>query len=319
MRILYENVAEKLKKLDFEAIYPGFYGFPFALYDDERVYFADGERDRTQQFYGNTAIEYDGRQMAIWHVTAEDRQDVDVFAGKMVHEMFHAFQKESGMVSEWPNDLKMLCYPGDEENFLMKLNENRLLSEGAFADSERKREVLAMVKASRSLRRARIGEYLEQEMLVEMLEGMAECSGMLALKQLSREKYEQQLQDYAAILRDAGNTFDIRRISYYAGAVMQLLERAVGNDQAPFHRQLEAHLREKEERVQAFFESKPTEHLMDTWICGYDPMNQLRVGDVLLAKNMIFLMIDGQPTMLRGPIALKMKPGSEREIVAYYQ
>lgn len=41
MRKLYNEVSERIAKLDFGAIFEGFHPYEFALYDDANIYFAD--------------------------------------------------------------------------------------------------------------------------------------------------------------------------------------------------------------------------------------------------------------------------------------
>ena len=113
MRKLYDDVTETLAKLDFESIYPGFHPFTFALYNEESVYFADRVIPQ-QGFYGNTTIEFEGEHIAIWHVDQDTRAyDIDTFTAGIVHEMFHAFQRENRLESNAPNDLLLLQYPDD--------------------------------------------------------------------------------------------------------------------------------------------------------------------------------------------------------------
>ena len=66
--------------------------------------------------------------------------------------MFHAFQYDTLKDVEFPNDLKLLQYPDDEENYLIKQNEDELLAESADADPKRKAEILRTILASRALR-----------------------------------------------------------------------------------------------------------------------------------------------------------------------
>lgn len=323
MRELYQRILDLLKKLDFEALTPGFHRYPFALYDREVAYFEDKERKRSETgFFGNTAIEYEGNRLAIWNVEDVAAEDVELLTANMVHEMFHAFQMESGFVKEWPNDLKMLHYPDDYDNFMMKQSENRLIAEAMEATGEERRQSMALIYTLRKLRREKIGEYLAQEELVELLEGKAESCCLLALKQLNEEKYRKKIKNYITILREGSVLFDVRRVSYYSGALLRVLENEMEQEAPEYRCDLRRRYLEtkaqKENIISEYLEQNPKETTVDTFICGYDPMNQFRVGNLLYAKNIIFLNINGAAQRFDGPIVLQLKDGTDREVVAYY-
>lgn len=46
---------------------------------------------KTDEFLANTAILYMSKYIATWYLTEET--NLDILAYKMVHEMFHAYQK----------------------------------------------------------------------------------------------------------------------------------------------------------------------------------------------------------------------------------
>ena len=54
-------------------------------------------------------------------------------------------------------------------------------------------------------------------------------------------------------------------------------------------------------------------------ICGYDPMNQIRVGDKLLAKYFFLLQVGNKQETLTGETLVEMKEGSLFETVAYWK
>src|SRR5699024_5542371 len=128
--------------------------------------------------------DFDGRQMAIWHMDYADEDD-DVMAANLAHEMFHCFQKEMGE-SRYPDDLALLAYPADEHHFQMKFAENQLLAQ---AVRSKGRTALEQFVQLRRERETHIGADFQQELLVETIEGSAECIGMKALRQLDEEKY----------------------------------------------------------------------------------------------------------------------------------
>ena len=94
MKELYSKIYHNLQKIDFESIWHGFSPCEFALYDEHKVYFFDRTQPVDNRFLGNTSIFYDGKPLAIWKVTNPMLQDPILLTAKIVHEMFHSFQKE---------------------------------------------------------------------------------------------------------------------------------------------------------------------------------------------------------------------------------
>ena len=132
MRELFMELDQIFDKVDFGNIWNGFTRYDFALYDEERVYLKNTVIPRDNRFLGNTAIEYNDAYIAIWHIENPSSEDSEILAANIVHEMFHAFQKEKGE-SRFPSDLKMLDYPYSEENIDVKYSENLLLARAFLA------------------------------------------------------------------------------------------------------------------------------------------------------------------------------------------
>ena len=65
MRIIYQEVLNRIKKIDFESLWSGFTAYDFALYDHDWVCFEDRMIPVTNVFMGNTTILYDGQQIAM--------------------------------------------------------------------------------------------------------------------------------------------------------------------------------------------------------------------------------------------------------------
>ncbi len=318
MRKLYDRVANRLINLDFESIYPGFHRFRFALYNDETIWLENKEIPQ-QGFYGNTTIVFEGAQIAIWKVDQNpDSYDIDVFTAGIVHEMFHAFQMESNMGEEAPNDLKLLQYPDDEKNFLVKQAENELLASSIGATKSRKVTIYQTILASRELRRASIGDFVHQEELIEKWEGQAEFAGTYALKQLAYEKYEKRISDYAAILTNGDNLFDIRRNAYFSGTLMCILKCEIENEACEITKHLMKDKRVRERRFDDFFASDIVRVPAEGFICGYDPMNQIRMGDRLLATKLIRININGESIHIPGPVVVELKADTSNLTTAYY-
>ncbi|HOP11203.1 MAG TPA: hypothetical protein PK629_06910 [Oscillospiraceae bacterium] len=353
MRELIGQVSENLKKTDFDTLWKGFHRYPFALYDEKKVYLENGEILRDERFFGNTAIEYEGGKLAIWNIEGEPaKEDAETLTADMVHEMFHAFQYEKGE-KRFPNDLKTLLYPSDIENFNLKYIENKLLAD-AFetTDLPYKRQLLNQICGLRQKRRELIGEMIECEYFSETFEGMAEYIGTSALKILSDEKYTQRCKIYIRKLRDlSALQFDIRRISYYSGAVLLLTVKELGID---FHHDIsgakqpvwgwiadtlspelpkltEADIElekaliktryEHESEIEEFIHSFESVMDGDFLITGYDPMNMIRVRDYILCKTFVRLTDNKSNTAesLMGQTLLEMVPDSENRVKRFFR
>lgn len=318
MRKLYDDVKKALAKIDFESIYPGFHPFTFALYNEESIYFSDRVIPQ-QGFYGNTAMEFEGEYIAIWKVDQDTKSyDIDTFAAGIVHEMFHAFQREMGMESDAPNDLLLLQYPDDVTNHISRQTENELLAASVHADRVRKTALYRSVLASRESRRANLAEFVNQEELIERWEGQAECCGTLALKQLAPEKYEKRLIDYADLLRNGEYLFDVRKSAYFSGTLMRLLEREVGAEICEVEKKMNELQQMYRKEFDDFFAHPTVKTSAEGYICGYDPMNQIRLGDRILAKYFVTINCGGNPIQLKGPVVVDMKAGTPNLTEAYY-
>lgn len=320
VRKLYNKMKTILEKINYGEIYPEFHMFPFALYNDDIILIDDREIPKTENFYGNTNIVFEGRQIAIWNVDFDVNEcDSEYFAADLVHEMFHAFQHEKNLIKEYPSDLMILQYPDDLSNFMLKRQENLLLADVLTASIEEQKRVYDTVKASRELRKKNLDNYVLQEELCENLEGLAELSGCLALKQLNPEKFQRRLSSYAEQLKKENtDMFDIRRSSYYSGTILLYLERLVDNQESLISDLQHKYLNEKKDIIQSLLQKDHERIEVNTYICGYDPMNQFRFGDMLFAKNMIYLMLDGAPKIIEGPVILEMENDSPNMVKAYY-
>ena len=100
---LFNEVNKRIKRLDFNKIWPLFTPLRFALYDNEKCFFDGKYIEKTNEFCANTSILYKGEYIAIWMVNEE--LDIDILTSKMVHEMFHGYQ----------NIMKWNCFPNEFE------------------------------------------------------------------------------------------------------------------------------------------------------------------------------------------------------------
>ena len=110
MRTLYEAIAERLKRVDFNEIWTGFHPFEFALYNSQHIALSNCDLPWNEKFVGNTAIQYEGKYIAIWNIEDYHNTKIDPneLAADLVHEMFHAYQMTLGE-TRFPDDLLMLC------------------------------------------------------------------------------------------------------------------------------------------------------------------------------------------------------------------
>lgn len=319
MRDFYNRISKRLDDIDFEAVYPGFHRFPFALYDDKTVWLSDREIEQ-KGFFGNTAIEFEGKYMAIWNVKEDiNTVDIDIFTSNIVHEMFHAFQKEQNMNGEAPSDMKLLMYPEDTVNYIVKQQENVMIADAFDALPEKRADLYHAVISGRELRKKQIGEFMDQELLIEKWEGVAESCKMLALKQLSQEKYEKVLKDYQDIVRRGDLLLDIRKNAYYTGTLMRLLGDEVAGKESSVNRKIADTLDNKKALIEKFMSGERTRTEAPGMICGYDPMNQIRLGDKLLAKHFLIIQVGEKQETLVGETLVEMKEGSLFETVAYWR
>lgn len=110
MNDVWQKIDSTLNNIEFNKLWKGFKRYKFALYDNEKAYFGDKEVKIDNRFAGNTSIDYEGEQIAIWKVSECELENLDVLAANIVHEMFHAFQIEN-QEKRFPNELKGLNKP----------------------------------------------------------------------------------------------------------------------------------------------------------------------------------------------------------------
>ncbi len=223
---LYYLVKDAIDTLDFQKIWPGFKPLRFALYDDEKCFFAGEFIVKTDAFCANTSINFNGEQIAIWKV-AQDLE-IPVLASKMVHEMLHGYQTVEGWQC-WPDEIAALYnYEYVAENLTLKLRENeillKLLDE---CDDQLIKELLSI----RSCRAKAFPYQFEYETKVEEIEGTANYVEWQVLKQLAPEKAGELINEMRSVMTRPGSMFPIRISCYYTGALLtDALIRYIGYD-----------------------------------------------------------------------------------------
>lgn len=338
---IYCAVNELLDRIDFTSLFSGFCRYRFALYTEETVCL-DGEMlPWDERFRGNTAIPYDGEFIAIWNMGADPIGDAELLAASLVHEMFHCHQYTHGE-TRFPSDLRLLRYPEDTENFARKYSENCVLAD-AYEHSDE--QALGRFAAIRALRFSQYPEFVEEEWKAETVEGAAEYVGLKALLCLNAAKAKEKIQEYLRKIRaEDALQFDIRRISYYTGTIFLLcldrlgmeIRNDIGSELTVYEQNsvpladtaeicpcgfietvYAALAAEKQQKIEEHIAATPYTECVGE-ICGYDPMNMFRRGDLIYCSHFIMLKTGGEMLTLPRKIVLKLKEDSDREIRGYY-
>ena len=204
--------------------------------------------------------------------------------------------------------------------------------------------------SARKYRESLIGEIIQQECLSETVEGMAEYAGSMALKQISPSKYASRLEGYIENLQAFDeHFFDIRRKLYYTGAVYCIaltdagidffhnvgnMERSffdITSDNASAEKpvmeidgyslsvSIKQYLYSKKQIIDDYLSSHNDEVFVDSFICGYDPMNMIKIENEILCNHFVMLMKRGEtePMFIQGPVLVRLKKGSINEVISY--
>lgn len=337
---MYGAVQSTLGGVDFAALHPGFRQYTFALYTPEMVCLNGSMLPWDAHFCANTAIKYGGETIAIWNVTDGDNSDADILAYNMVHEMFHCFQEEQGE-TRYCNDLRLLGYPADLTNYMRKHQESQYLADayvqGSIASLHRFCEI-------RNARLAARREYVLEELRAETIEGMAEFVALKALRQIDRDKYTRSVAEVLARLRKgAPLLFDVRRMAYDTGAAFALTLEKLGlplhnafSQATVYEQSLPVSASNGEVREEPAIRQHYQEWMMQkrgriadgmadcryvdypSVICGYDPMNMLRVDDFVLCTRFAVLQSKIGSIHLKGPVVLRLAANSDQRVQGYY-
>lgn len=331
-----------LSTLDFDALFPGFHPYPFALYNRREICLEDRTLPYQEAFRGNTSILFEGQYTAIWDCGSDSAEDAELLSSSLVHEMFHCHQEANGE-NGFPSDLALLNKPDGMELYTRKYNENLLLAECY------ERGDMECLRQFTALREQRIRTYPDltvQELKAETIEGMAEYVGLKALREINRAKFDAKLREYTGLLRGKSNLlFDARRLSYYTGAVYLLCleqlgrkirydfqsvrtgyeqNRIAANETQPailpfdFIREKYAALIREQEAIIAGHIAKSGYTQCHARICGYDPMNMFRVGNLLYCSHFVCLTENGETSVYNAPVLLVMEDGSDWVVKGYY-
>lgn len=323
------EVASRLDRLDFGALLPGFRRYRFALYDGSRVCLGGDCLPVDARFLGNTAIEYEGRQIAIWRL-AGPPENYDSLAALLAHEMCHAFQVETG--AAFPDEMVGAFYPRNLVNSTGKYRENLLLAELLEEFDPGKWDSLLRLRSARlEAGPAAVG----YEIKAEGIEGQAKFVELAALKLLSPGRYGEALAKTARNLRDTHGVFNTRLCCYDSGAAILTVAAANGLSAPDWTAEaageagltsgpdLSVEYRDYYQAVDALVNGALAKaEKMETCgsvLLGFDPYNVRSSGDNLYHPN--FIMCgekNADPACLMGVYVTAMK-GPTREIKTVYK
>ena len=339
---IYNDVDRVLNRLDFNSLFTGFHKYKYAIYNSTEICLDGKLMPYQDEFKGNTAIEYNGEYVAIWNVELDPVDDMEEFAYSLVHEMFHCHQRANGE-KRYPSDFILLNYPSDLDNFEKKYNENLYLAEAYEKNDEQALQKFAFI---RNMRMKVYPDMVQQELKAETLEGMAEYVGLKALQSINYEKFIRIVKKYISQLRKQDSLlFDVRRISYYSGAIYYLccdnnniilhndfVSEQTVYEQNPinidgiiaevkhfdFISHCYAEIITQREKLVAQHIEKGKYIACKAFICGYDPMNMFRIGDFIYCKYFVCLNMNGTIQNINSSVVLKMDENSTQNVVGYY-
>lgn len=211
----YDQIDENIKKLDFTKIWPGFTPLKFALYTEDTCYYNGAYVEKTDEFCGNTAIEYNGEYVGIWMI--EEDIDPIVLTSKIIHEMFHGYQQMNNWDGYADEMDALFKYSYNAENLRIKLHENKLLLELLSGHNEDKYRELLECRKYRSINFPYEFDY---ECRVEDREGTATFVEWNVLMQLDKAKADKFIDNIRASITNPKYFFPIRIPSYDIGTLM---------------------------------------------------------------------------------------------------
>jgi len=219
MKDTYLAIKERVDRISETALWPGFVPGSFAIYNDTHAYTKNGLIPRPENFVGNTAISFEGESIGIWNIVGGE--DLDILAGNMVHEMYHAYQFGTGGEDRLPDELSARIHAPDPLCVEMRIAENRCLIAGdadGFCRMRRARQELFPVE-------------VRYESLCECLEGAAEYIGVKATAVLDPEKAEGKLRLFRERMLDPRWIVRNNRMAaYYSGLFLLRLDESIPHE-----------------------------------------------------------------------------------------
>lgn len=315
MRKLYEQLAERIQKVDFNQIFRGFHPYEFAIYNTKNIFLKDKIIDYDNRFIGNTSIEFEDKNLAIWNMQYKVK-DLDVFASLLIHEMFHCHQRSLNEC-RFADEFQGMFYQLDQENMQLKKNEMKSLLE---AYEQRDIQKLLNFVVIRKKREMNYLKEVDFDNKTETIEGTAHYVELNALKQLNEKAFNSGVREVIDFISDEKNLFKFRHLSYMTGTliwmicdtleidikhdisnesstIFDLLSRKLGyTKNIPIPKLISFNLDsvsiEVERRKKEISELNQMEgeRYLSNKIIGYDPMNSYGFGDYLVFKNFLMFM-----------------------------
>ncbi len=212
---LYYEVKNYIDTVDFSKLWRGFEPLKFALYTDKECFFDGAYVEKTDEFLANTSILYNGEWIAIWYV--QEEMNPIVLTSKMIHEMFHGFQRMHNESRVFDDLDALYHYKYEEGNLNLKLKENHLLYH---LSTKFDKEMFGQFLQIRKYRYDTFGYAYHYESCNEQIEGTANYVELHCLKQLSAELFEKKLSAMKERIIDPGNLLPVRIICYDIGALL---------------------------------------------------------------------------------------------------
>ncbi len=216
LALIYNEIEKRVKKVDFSALWKGFSPLRFAVYTDQECYFDGRYIEKTDAFCANTSIKFNGEYIAIWNIS-EEPKDMDALSASMIHEMFHAFQMNSGECRFADEQEAPFKYRYSVENLSAKYRESGYIKAVLEEDD---RGAYSRLLSLRKMRADRYPYEYDYEARIEQIEGTADFVEINALTQINREKGETAWQSILDRICRPENYFPIRLISYEIGAAV---------------------------------------------------------------------------------------------------
>ncbi len=338
---IYQNVEQIIDRVKLSELFPGFRRYKFALYNARAICFNGAMLSYDERFKGNTSIEFCGEYIAIRQITSQSDLDLDILAYELVHEMHHCYQQEKAE-RRFPDDLKLLNRPLDIDFYTLKHEENRCL---ALAYINGDKDSFRKFYEIRNFRLDKFSKYSQEELKAETIEGISEFIGLSALKRISLTKWQSHIDKYLRIItNDISLLFDIRQAAYFSGAILCLTLDKFGytirneyNEQTFYEQNLlyrgnsnfsvsqtdDIYLElqnsvENDKRTIAAMIHKMQWTEFSARIVGYDPMNMIRVDELIFCRNFVELQNEREKIVLNIPTVLKLKSNCGNDIVGYY-
>ena len=237
---LTKRIEEKFKCEQFrEKFWSGYPELPVAFYNKKVVciagykVFPEGFREvsgvligeKDDRFYGNTSINFEGQQIAIWDLdTVSSSISFEKLVSLLFHEGLHGYQliKKD---KRWANELDVIEYPFTFKNMKLRFLERKLLYKVAMSKNfEQMNEILSRFIYIRKKRKVLIGESINYELALESIEGTALYLETCVFSYLSKRSLNEVIVKRSSdLLSSEVNLNKFRMSCYVPGMILCFL------------------------------------------------------------------------------------------------